>query len=73
MEIQKYVETCLPELVNEEDKLEEAVSFLKSLGANIADDLKLSDQNDLMPFFNLIQSRKLSKSSFQGTVRHLNN
>ena len=67
MEIQKYVETCLPELVNEEDKLEETVPFLKSLGANKADDLKLLDQNDLMLFFNLIQSRKSLKSSFQGT------
>ena len=66
MEIQKYVETCLPELVNKEDKLEQAVSCLKSLGANKADDLKLFDQNELMPFFNLIQSRKLLKSSFQG-------
>ena len=67
MEIEKYVETCLPELVNEEDKLEGAVFFLKSLGANKADDLKLLDQNDLMLFFNLIQSRKSLKSSFQGT------
>ena len=62
MDIKDYVEKTLPEL--ESDKLDDAVSFLKELGVIEAADIKLLDQSDLMPYFNLIQCRKLLKFNF---------
>ena len=62
MDIRDYVEKTLPELDSE--KLDDAVSFLKELGVIRSDDIKLLEQSDLMPCFNLIQCRKLLKFNF---------
>ena len=62
MDIKAYVEKTLPELGSE--KLDDAVSFLKELGVIEAVDIKLLDQSELMPCFNLIQCRKLLKFNF---------
>ena len=65
MEVRHVIENILPEL-GKTDKLGDATSFLKDLGVGKVDDLKLLRESDLMPFFNVIQSRKLLKSFSQG-------
>ena len=62
MDIKAYVEKTLPELGSE--KLDDAVSFLKELRVIEAVDIKVLDQSDLLPCFNLIQCRKLLKFNF---------
>ena len=65
MEVRHVIENILPEL-GKTDELSDATSFLKDLGVGKVDDLKLLHESDLMPFFNVIQLRKLLKSFSQG-------
>ena len=59
MDIKDFIENRLPELRKNGEKLNDAVSFLTKLGVNNEEDMNLLEQSDLMPFFNLVQSRKL--------------
>ena len=60
MDIKNFIEKKLPELHKNGEKLNDAVSFFTKLGVNNEEDMNLLEQtSDLMPFFNLVQSRKL--------------
>ena len=59
MDIKDFIEKKLPELHHNAKKLNDAVSFFTKLGVNNEEDMNLLEQSDLMPFFNLVQSRKL--------------